>query len=287
MSGDEARCAAVILTVDQRDLTLRCLGSLREPQGVGLHVLVWDNGSSDGTAEAVRGQFPEVHVHAHPTNLGVASGRNAAADRAVRLFSPTHLLFLDNDLILAPGFAGALLEPFVNDPSLAQTQAKLLFSHDRRRLNDGGGCRIQFWLGRTTPVGYGEVDRGQYDRPGPCIAGGGAMMVRAAVFRQLHGFDETFGPFGPEDLDFSLRVHEAGYYAQYVPAAVAYHTPGHTRPVGYGPAVRVRHWREFSRRHAGPAQRLGFLLVGAPLMYARTLLALWLRDRRAARNGQE
>lgn len=280
--------AVIILTINQRETTMRCLGTVLTQDGADLGVLVWDNGSCDGTREAIQAGWPQVVVHRSPVNMGVAAGRNAAARLALREFGPPRcLLFLDNDLELKPGFVSALREPFASDDRLAQTQAKLLFSHDSGRLNDGGGCQIQFWLGRTTPVGYGEADRGQYDRPSRCIAGGGAMMVRADVFRQLDGFDETFGPFGPEDLDFSLRVLEAGYHALYVPGAVAFHTPSHTRPAGYGPAVRVRHWLEFCRRHASAAQRLGFLLVGAPLMYARTRFALWLRERRTARYDPE
>ncbi len=109
------------------------------------------------------------------------------------------------------------------------------------------------------------------------------MMVRAEVFRRLAGFDEAFSPTGPEDLDLSLRAYEAGYHAVLVPEAVAYHIPSHTRPTTYSAALRVRHWLEFSRRHASSGQRLGFLLVGLPLMYARTRLALRRRRNRTGR----
>jgi len=265
--------AAVVLTFNARDATLRCLRTMAAQQGADFGVLLWDNGSKDGTAEAVRDEFPDVLVHAHPTNLGVAGGRNAAAGVAIERFEPDYLLFLDNDLELREGFIRALRRPFEESDRLAQTQAKLLFRHDPKRLNDGGGCRIQFWLGRTTPVGYGEIDRGQYDRPARCVAGGGAMMVRTSVFRALNGFDEVFGPVGPEDLDFSLRAYEAGYYALFVPEAVALHTPSHGRPAEYGACMRVRHWLEFSSRHARPMERLGFRVVGAPLMFARTRFA--------------
>ena len=267
--------AVVILSFEGRDTTLHCLRTVAAQEGADFDVLLWDNGSTDGTAKAVRDEFPDVVVHAHPRNLGVAGGRNAAAGVAIDTFEPDYLLFLDNDLELREGFIQAMRGPFDSDDRLAQTQAKLLFSHEPERLNDGGGCRIQFWLGRTQPLGYGEIDRGQYDRPARCVAGGGAMMVRAEVFRRLAGFDEAFSPTGPEDLDFSLRAYEAGYHAVFVPEAVAYHTPSHTRPTTYSAALRVRHWMEFSRRHASRGQRLGFLLVGLPLMYTRTRLTLW------------
>jgi GT2 family glycosyltransferase len=147
--------------------------------------------------------------------------------------------------------------------------------HDRNRLNDGGGARINFMLWKITPVGYGEVDQGQYDTPKPCVSCGGAMMVRADIFRELGGFDSVFDPFGPEDLDFSLRLKEAGYYALYVPEAVAYHRPSHTYGKGYTEDYarhKSQHWLLFMRRHASLIQKSGFYLLGAPYLAVRTFI---------------
>ncbi len=274
-SSDQVGVAVVVLTVNQRDRTLECLRTLFENTSDPLNVLLWDNGSRDGTARAVREAFPQVLVHRHPTNLGVASGRNAGAHLALKTWNPTTLLFLDNDMLVEPGFVEALSRPLVEDETVGQTQAKLRFMDDRERLNDGGGARVCFWRWQVTPVGFGEVDRGQYDDVRECICCGGAMMVRADVFRQLGGFDPLFDPFGPEDLDFSLRLREAGYRALYVPEAVAYHAVSHTFGAGYGEEYarhKSRHWFTFMRRHASPTQQLGFFLLGAPYLAARAMV---------------
>lgn len=271
----EPRVAVVMMTLNQREKTLRCLESLLSIEEPEFDVLLWDNGSTDGTTEAVVARFPGVLVHRHPENLGVAPGRNAAADLAIRTFRPTHLLFLDNDMHLEPDFVSELLEPFAGDERVGQTQAKLRFLYDRRILNDGGGCRIRFWLGETEPYGKGEVDRGQYDTPRRCVAGGGAMMVRTDVFRELGGFDTIFGHLGPDDLDFSLRLSKAGYYALFVPTAVAYHEVSHTfgRDYDEGYArLKARNWFVFLRRHAPLHQRVGFFLIGAPYLVLRMLV---------------
>jgi GT2 family glycosyltransferase len=262
-----------MLTVNQRDKTCRALESLDAADRLAAHVLVWDNGSTDGTVDEVRTRFPEVHVHRNSVNLGVASGRNAAAALAMQLWTPTHLLFVDNDLVFTPGFVAALLEPFAGDARLGQTQAKLRFLDAPEQINDGGGCEISFWRGRTEPVGKYEIDRGQYDQPAPCVACGGAMMVRADVFRELGGFDPVFDPFGPEDLDFSLRLQKRGYTARYIPRAMAYHEVshtfgGHTYSEQYA-RVKARNWLRFLRRHAPPLQKAGFVFVGVPLIALR------------------
>lgn len=275
MTGPRApRVAVVMLTMNQRDKTLRALASVRSDDP-DLRVVLWDNGSTDGTLEAVAQAFPGVIAHRHPENLGVASGRNAAARLAMSELDPTHLLFLDNDLVLTPGFATSLLEPF-REQDVGQTQAKLLYLHDRGRINDGGGCRINFWLGRTDPVGFREIDRGQCDEVAPCVSCGGAMMVRADLFTRLGGFDSLFDPFGPEDIDFSLRLQAAGYRALYIPRALAYHEVSHSFEGGDYTAVyaraKARHWLRFLARHGTPVQKLGFMLVGAPLIAVRMTL---------------
>jgi GT2 family glycosyltransferase len=277
----QPRVVVVMLTLNQRETTLRALRSMSPGERHRFPVLLWDNGSSDGTAEAVANEFPEVVVHHHPENLGVASGRNAGAKLAIERFDPTHLLFLDNDMMLQPGFAEALLAPFRDDDRVGQTQAKLLFLDDPGRINDGGGCQINFWTGRTDPVGFNEIDRGQCDSVAPCISCGGAMMVRVDLFQQLGGFDSIFDPFGPEDLDFSLRLQALGYKALYIPSAVAYHAVSHTFEGGEYTAVyarsKAKHWLRFLRRHGTPLQKLGFALVGAPLIGMRMTVREVLR----------
>ncbi|MEJ2541659.1 MAG: glycosyltransferase family 2 protein [Gemmatimonadota bacterium] len=265
----------IVLTFNQRELTLRFLESLYESGPGPTHVLVWDNGSSDGTVEAVRKGFPEVLAHRSDANLGVASGRNAGAALAIETWAPDFLLFLDNDMELETGFVTELLDVLRSDSKVGQVQAKLRFMHDRERLNDGGGCRINFLTGDTVPVGIDEVDRGQHDQVKPCIACGGAMMVRTELFESLGGFDGTFDPFGPEDLDFSLRLKERGFEALFVPTAVAYHIVSHTYGAGYSADYarhKARHWVTFLSRHGTWYQKAGFYLVGAPYVALRLVL---------------
>jgi GT2 family glycosyltransferase len=282
------KIAVIILTLNQRDRTLQCLSSLLALGEPAFDVIVWDNGSQDGTAEAVGKSFPQVLVHYNPSNLGVASGRNAAAELAVRNYDPTHLLFLDNDMLVEPNFVGALFKPFAEYSDLGQTQAKLRFMNDRQRLNDGGGAKIDFIFWKVTPVGFGEIDRGQHDTIKSCVSCGGAMMVRTDVFQQLKGFDPTFDPFGPEDLDFSLRLQKVGYRSLYVPQAVAYHVVSHTFGEGYSEDYarhKSRHWFTFMRRHASPIQQLGFFLFGAPTLMIQVLLREGRRGNLGALRG--
>jgi GT2 family glycosyltransferase len=264
------KVAVILLTKDQREKTLRCLASLQFAGLTPHRVVVWDNGSSDGTSEAVQGRFPQVLFHRHPHNLGVASGRNAAAQLAFCQYDPEYLLFLDNDMIVTAGFLDALVDAIESDEKHAQAQAKIRFHDEPQRINDAGGCRINFWLGRANPVGFLQIDQGQYNRPARCIASGGATLFRTRVFRELGGFDPVFDPYGPEDLDFSLRAARRGYSALYVPQALVYHDRSQTFEGGVYTEryaeTKALLWRRFLHRHGRWRHRAAFLVVGAPFL---------------------
>jgi GT2 family glycosyltransferase len=273
---DNALVAVIILTFNQREKTLECLSHVLRQEYPKFRVVLWDNGSEDGTPEAVKAAHPEVLVHWNETNLGVASGRNAGAQLAIAAFSPRYLLFLDNDIVVTPGFIASLIQPLDEDSAIGQTQAKLRFADDRERLNDGGGCRIRFWRGQTLPVGFGEIDRGQYDERKPCVACGGAMATQTELFRALGGFDSRFDPVGPEDLDYSLRLQEAGYTALYVPQALGYHEVSHTFGGGEYTELYAKHkarnWFRFLLRHAPLHQKIAFLTISAPFLVLRLIV---------------
>lgn len=275
MDSNPTNILVLILTYKQKEKTLACLSDLLRGGDIPFKVLVWDNGSHDDTVVAVNRTFPDVLTHVCDENLGVAGGRNASARMAIHEFGATHILFLDNDILVDHGFVSALYEPFISNPTIGQAQAKLRFMHDRGLINDGGGARINFVFWRVTPVGFGEPDKGQYDAPHPCISCGGAMMVRSDVFQQLNGFDPLFGPFGPEDLDFSLRLQKAGYKAMYTPKAVGYHQVSHTFGEGYSEEYarhKSRHWLLFMRRHASLGQKVAFYFIGAPILAIQVFL---------------
>jgi GT2 family glycosyltransferase len=110
------------------------------------------------------------------------------------------------------------------------------------------------------------------------------MMVRSEVFQQLNGFDPLFGPFGPEDLDFSLRLQKSGFKAMYIPQAVGYHQVSHTFGEGYSEEYarhKSRHWLLFMRRHANRWQKMSFYLFGAPIL----AIQVFIREARRGNLG--
>jgi GT2 family glycosyltransferase len=289
MNSGHSEIAVIILTINQKDKTLRCLESFRAVKAPNHSIILWDNGSTDGTMAAVQELYPDVICAGSPQNLGVASGRNAAAKLAVSRLDPAFLFFIDNDMIVSSGFLKILNAPFSQDPTLALTTGKIAClgeddeaTSQQRVIYGAGGCKLSFWRADTSHIGYGEIDRGQYDTPGKCIVSGGCMLVRSSVFKELGGFDSVFDPYGPEDLDFGLRARAIGYHGRYEPDALVWHDtrPGRSFETGqytkrYA-ANRVRTWMLFMKRHASFVEKLGFYLIGGPYR----LISLIVREAR-------
>jgi len=284
MATDRPLIAVILLTMNQREKTLRCLASFQAVKAAAYQIVLWDNGSADGTVEAVRASYPDIMIHHASSNVGVASGRNGGADIAISAFAPEYLLFIDNDMTVSADILPLLMAPFAEDSHIAMTTGKIAWLTDEcrdaprhRMIYGAGGCRIKFWLGDTSHIGYGEVDRGQYDNAGPCIVSGGCMFVRTSVFQALGGFDSVFDPYGPEDLDFGLRARKQGYYGRYVPEALVFHEPRPGRSFEDGhytetyAAHRMRTWMLFMARHASLVQKLGFVAVGGPYRLIRLI----------------
>lgn len=272
--------ALIILTWNQREATLRCMRSVARLTGIPVHVLLWDNGSTDGTADAVRNQYPDVLVLRSESNLGVAGGRNAAAEAAVERWCPKYLFFMDNDMEIDPQCVRELAAAMQADPRIAQATGKIRMLGRETQLYGAGGCVLDFRHGKTGHVAHGERDDGRFDRPGPCLPSGGCMMIRTDVFQLLRGFDTIFNPYGPEDLDIGLRLRKAGYTAVYVPSAVVFHdaAPGHTGGGGMHSwkymRRKAKHWLILLRRHATLREQSYFYFIGGP---ALALRVLWRR----------
>jgi GT2 family glycosyltransferase len=92
--------SVVIVNFQARSLLVRCLQSLPPDSAGGpLEVIVVDNGSTDGSVEAVRDGFPEIKLIANPNNAGLSRAFNQGAREA----AGRYVLFLDNDTIVQPG----------------------------------------------------------------------------------------------------------------------------------------------------------------------------------------
>jgi GT2 family glycosyltransferase len=188
-------------------------------QTVPCEVVVVDNGSADGTAEAVAAEFPDVVLVRIHENIGFGRAVNLGAVVA----SGDVLLVVNNDAVCAPDFAERMLAPFA-DPAIGMAAGVLTQRPHPDRVDSAGvelDATVGSWdLGWNAPV----TTLGAREPVGPC---GGAAAYRASAWRDAGGFDPALFAYW-EDVDLALRLRRAGWRSAFVPAALALHRHGAT-----------------------------------------------------------
>jgi len=257
-----AGVALVVLNYDGKEKLLACLERAFAVRYRPLHVVVVDNGSTDGSAEAVRSRYPDVHVVRIDDNAGVAGGRNAGVRWVEERLDVAYLVFLDNDARIETETVGELVAAADRDERIGLVTPKAFRREGSRTLLSAGGMHFNRFTGVIRDVASGEIDDGRYEETRDVQACPGfASLVRRSVFRRIGLFDETFNPYGWEDVDFSLRASRAGFRIVYAPKAVVHHAGGR---VGRGlldsyERSKARNYFRFVRRHTTTFEWICFL----------------------------
>jgi GT2 family glycosyltransferase len=216
----------VIPTWNGREYLDVVLPSLREQSYGDFRVVVVDNGSTDGTAEHLRSEYPEVAL----IELGRNAGFAAAVNRGIEALGSEHVAVVNNDLELDPRWLETMVAALRDHPDAGSATGKMLF-YDRRDVIDGAGD-FTSWYAVSAPRGRGERDAGQYDAPELVFSAcGGAALYRRAALEAVGTFDEDFFAYA-EDVDWGFRAQLAGWTCRYEPGAVAFH-------MGAGTSARV------------------------------------------------
>jgi GT2 family glycosyltransferase len=215
----------VIVAWNSERYIVDCLSSVARLERDAAEVVVVDNASQDDTARLAQVFRPQVKLIRQTTNLGFSRGNNIGIASTESPF----LLVLNPDTRLEPDFLEKLLPSF-DDPGVGIACGKLL-RFDGRTIDSAGQE-----LGRSRqPIdrGYGQADRGQFDRDeevfGAC---GAAALYRRSMLEAIADeggafFDESFFAFY-EDLDLAWRARKLGWKVVYRHRAVAYHARGGT-----------------------------------------------------------
>ncbi|MBI4454434.1 MAG: glycosyltransferase family 2 protein [Acidobacteria bacterium] len=189
-----------------------CLGSLQGQLHRAHEVLVFDNGSNDGSVELLRQKFPSVCVIASSKNFGFAGALNRAAQHA----NGEWLAFLNNDMRTAADWIQAAMLHSDRHPCIASRM--LNWSGDKL---DFDGASLQY-LGFAEQVGRGEPNTSAAIAGPILFPCGGAMFIRKDLFLEVGGFDEDYFAVY-EDVDLGWRLWLEGHQIFFEPNSTVYH----------------------------------------------------------------
>lgn len=212
----------VIPAYNKVEVTYLALCSLLVAQNdASFEVIVVDDASTDETA-----RLEEIVS-------GITVLRNAQSQRFIRACNRgaeaakgEYIVLLNNDVEVTTGWLDELLAAFDRFDNVGIAGSKLLYPSGE--LQDAGGI---VWSSGN-PWNYGNSQNAEdprfcYARQADYLSGA-AMMVPAALWRDLGGLSSYMEPMYFEDTDFAFKVREAGYSTWFIPSSVVYHYEGMT-----------------------------------------------------------
>jgi len=217
--NDTLDLSIIIVSWNVRDLLLDCLNSVyAETKGVSFEVFVVDNASSDGSAEMVEQEFPQVKLIRNQENLGFAKANN----QAIRQSKGRYVLLLNPDTVVVND-ALANMIPFMEAHQDVGAVGP-------RLLNPDG--TVQLWCGGSFPTPLTEFFRlaklsylfpksrifgrrlmsfwDRNDTREVDLLSGACMMVRREAINQVGLMDEDFFMYA-DDVEWCYRIKKAGW----------------------------------------------------------------------------
>jgi GT2 family glycosyltransferase len=226
--------AAIIVNWNGKKDTLKLLSSLESVKKGRdeLITFVVDNGSDDGSPDAIRNGYPGVRIIETGSNLGFAAANNIGIRQAMAM-KARFFWILNNDTYVDCD-ALSLAEAF-NDGQVGAAGSKIYFApgkeYHSKRYSDEERGRVLWYAGGlidwknmyASHRGVDEVDSGQYDvQTETDFVTGCSMMLSDKAVRQVGLFDERYFLYF-EDVDLSLRIKQHGLKTVYMPDSVVWH----------------------------------------------------------------
>lgn len=222
------KIAIVILNWNGEALLERYLPSVLKYSG-DAPVYVADNASTDGSVQFLKTNFPSVRVIQNTINGGFAKGYNDALEHV----KADVFCLLNSDVEVSRNWLEPVRQLMAEHPEAAIVQPKILDLLHKERFEyagAAGGFLDQFGY----PFCRGrifqdvETDRGQYDDITEIFwATGACMFIRAEVFQELGGFDESYFAH-QEEIDLCWRAQNKGHKIYYTGFSTVYHLGGST-----------------------------------------------------------
>ncbi len=211
-----------MLSWNGREDTVRCLESLERLDRSRVGVICVDNGSTDGSAQAVRERFPDVTLIEAGANLGYAGGNNLGLRDALAQ-GARWIMLVNNDATVAPDVIEGFERAAAARPRAGILAGKVYLA-DRPQTIWFAGQRVGTLTGYSgRPRGYGRRDGPRYERVQDTARAVGALMaISRQAIAEVGLLDEDLFAY-VEDVDWALRVREAGREVVFAPDAHAWH----------------------------------------------------------------
>lgn len=229
MSAKLIHVEIVTPVYNRRDTTLQCLRSLSRIDCTGLkvHVIIVDDGSSDGTSEAVRENFPEVQLVEGDGTLHYTAGTNRGIEAALKR-NPDYVLAINNDSIFDEQFLRHLVSCAEENPRTVVGPLLLLWDTPHKVFQVGSYWQTWYggWRPRLSQTIWTIPDH-PFDVE---VIVGNCVLLPVTVIREIGLMKEERFPYGFGDCEYTPRMRRAGWRLLIDPRAHVWCEPNTNEP---------------------------------------------------------
>jgi len=214
---NDSMVSVIVTNWNGRRYLERCLTSIVTQTYKNIEVIVIDNNSTDGSAEFIIKQFPEIILIRNDKNYGFAKANNIG----IKVSRGEYIATINNDTEADPCWIENLVNVIRRDPNIGMCASKILLFNNRNLIDSTG--MLIYPDGLPVCRGYLEEDVYNYNKeeevllPTACAA-----LYRKDAIINAGFFDDDYFAYC-EDGDLGLRIHMLGYKCIYVPRARVYH----------------------------------------------------------------
>ncbi|MBN1583801.1 MAG: glycosyltransferase family 2 protein [Anaerolineae bacterium] len=202
--------------------TIECLDSLYRVNYSNMHIVVVDNGSTDGTCVILKSRFPDISILEHTENLGFARGYNAGMQWALGQGAEV-VFILNNDTTVDPELLDEWVQYTKQHTEPAVWVPKIYYYDEPTRIWCAGARKTRF-PPRIKMIGLDKMDGPRFSHPGELdCATGCALLIHRQVLQDVGMFDPIYTPAYQEDYDLCFRIKNRGYKIFYMPTAKVWH----------------------------------------------------------------
>jgi GT2 family glycosyltransferase len=214
---DRPVASVVLVTYGGWELARRTLDALVTSTGPPFEVVIVDNPTDEDVAERLRDEVEGAEVILNAKNVGFGPAANLGAERA----RGEHLVFLNTDTIVGPGWLEPLIETLRTDPRAGAAVPRFL--NEDGTVQEAGG--LLFRDGSTLMYGFraDPADREYLFRRYTDYGSAACLALRRADFQAVGGFDPAYVPAYCEDVDLQLRLRERGLRTVFEPRSEIVH----------------------------------------------------------------
>ena len=212
-------CEISIITINYNGLSDTCALIESIPFNDKMEVIVVDNASTNDEASEISQRFPYVKTIKSDKNLGFAGGNNLG----IKAAKGKYLFIINNDTIFKNFNIQPLIGRLESSKTIGIVCPKIRFVWANNPIQFAGYTPLSRITIRNQAIGFGEEDRGQYEKAHPTpYAHGAAMLIKREAIEKVGLMPECYFLYY-EELDWSMMFARAGYEIWYEPASIIYH----------------------------------------------------------------